>query len=114
MTKLTDMLKRVHTTAEKGHICLKEFNERRNRKVRDHCYYTGLYRGAANNNCNLKYRIPDHIPIVFRNFSGFDTHLFIKELGRGFNKNDIGVVAENKKKYISFNVEINIKLAGVK
>ena len=51
---------------------------------------------------------------MFRNFSGFDAHLFVKELGRGFNKNDIGVVAENKKKYISFNVEINIKLAGVK
>ena len=62
----------------------------------------------------MKYRIPDHIPIVFHNLSGYDAHLFIKELGRRFNKNDIGVIAENKEKYISFNVKINVKLAGVK
>ena len=46
--------------------------------------------------------------------SGYDAHLFIKELGRRFNKNDIGVIAENKEKYISFNVKINVKLVGVK
>ena len=82
--------------------------------MRDHCHYTGLYQGAAHNNCNLTYRIPDHISIVFHNLSGYDAHLFIKELGRRFNKNDIGVIAENKEKYISFNVKINVKLAGVK
>ena len=42
-----------------------------------------------------------------------DAHLFIKELGKKFNKNDIGVIAENKERYISFNVKINVKLAGV-
>ena len=45
--------------------------------------------------------------------SGYDAHLFIKELGRSFNKNNTGVIAENKEKYINFNVKINIKLAGV-
>ena len=114
MTKLTDVLKREHEAAEKCHICLKEFNDPENRKVRDHCHYTGLYRGAAHNNCNLKYRIPEHIPIVFHNLSGFDAHLFINEQGRTFNKNDIGVTADSKEKYISFNVEINVKLAEVK
>ena len=99
--------------AEKCHICLKEFNDAKNKKVRDHCHCTGLYWGAAHNICNLKYRIPDHIHIVFHNLSGYDAHLFIKELGRRFNKNDIGVIAENKEKYISFNVKINVKLAGV-
>ena len=111
MTGLTDESKREHKAAEKCHICLKGFNDSKNKKVRDHCHYTGLYRGAAHNNCNLKYRIPDHIPIVFHNLSGYDAHLFIKELGRRFNKNDIGVIAENKEKYISFNVKINVKLA---
>ena len=46
--------------------------------------------------------------------SGYDVHLFIKELRKRFNKNYIGVIAENKEKYISFNVKINVKLAGVK
>ena len=40
--------------------------------------------------------------------------MFIKELGWRFNKNDIGVIAENKEKYISFNAKINAKLAEVK
>ena len=38
--------------------------------------------------------------------------MFIKELERKFNINDIEVIAENKEKYISFN--INGKFAGVK
>ena len=92
MIELTNALKREHEAAEKFHICLKEFNDPKNKKVRDHCHYTGLYRGIANNNCNLKFRIPNHIPIVLHNLSGCDAHLFIKELGRGFNKNDIGVI----------------------
>ena len=113
MTELTDVLKREHEAAQKCHICLKEFNDQQNRKVRGHCHYTGLYRGAAHNDCNLKYRMPDHIPNEFHNLSGYDVHLLIKELGKRFNKNDIRVIAENKEKYISFNVKINVKLAGV-
>ena len=37
----------------------------------------------------------------------------LEELGRRFNKNDIGVIAENKEKYISFNTKINVKMVGV-
>ena len=47
MIKLTDVLKRELEAVEKCHICLKEFNDPWNRKVRDHCHYIGLYRGAA-------------------------------------------------------------------
>ena len=50
---------------------------------------------------------------MFRSLSGYDVHLFIKKLGK-FNKNDIEVIAENKEKYINLNVQINIKLAGVR
>ena len=44
------------------------------------------------------------------NLSGYDDHLFIKELGGRFNKNDIGVIAESREKYISFNIKINVKM----
>ena len=50
MIELTNVLKREHKAPKKFHICLKEFNDSRNRKVRDHCHYTGLYRRAAHNN----------------------------------------------------------------
>ena len=35
--KLTDVLKREHEAAEKCHVCLVEFNDLKNRKVRDQC-----------------------------------------------------------------------------
>ena len=51
---------------------------------------------------------------MFHNLSGYDAQLFIKELGKRFKKNDIGVIAENKEKYISFNVKINVNEDGKK
>ena len=113
MKELTDIMKKEYEASKTCHICLKPFDDPDNHKVTDHCHYTGLYRGAAHNNCNLKYKIPKHIPIAFHNLSGYDAHLFIKELGKRFNKDDIWVIAENKGKYISFNVKIKVKLAGV-
>ena len=106
MLELTDALKREYKAAEKCDISLKEFNDPKNKKMRDHCHHTGLYRGAAHNDCNIS--------ILFHNLSGYDAHLFIKELERKFNENDIGFIIENKEKYIRFNVKINVKLAGVK
>ena len=44
-------------------------------KVRDHCHYTGKFRGAAQSNCNLQYKVPKKIPIVFHNCSTYDYHL---------------------------------------
>ena len=82
-----------------GVICFKPFNSK-DPKVKDHCHYTGHYRGPAHSLCNLSYRIPSHIPVVFHNLSGYNAHLFIKELGK--HSNDIGVIAKNKEDYITF------------
>ena len=29
---------------------------KKHHKVKDHCHYTGKYRGAAHNICNLRYK----------------------------------------------------------
>ena len=58
--------------------------------------------------CNLRYKIPNYIPIVFHNLSGYDTQLFIRELGKKFNKVKVSVIAENKEKYISFNTDVDV------
>ena len=47
----------------------------------------GKYRGAAHNICNLRYRIPKEIPIVFHNGSTYDFHFIIKELAKEFDGN---------------------------
>ena len=80
------------------HICFKPFNSKEP-KVRDHCHCTGRYIGPAHLLCNLRYRIPSYIPVVFHNLSGYDAHLFIKELGK--NSRDMEVTAKNKDDYIS-------------
>ena len=77
-----------------------------NDKVRDHCHYTGKYRGAANNSCNLKYRKPKFIPVVFHNLSGYDSHLFIKKLGSP-NEN-MDCIPNNEEKYVSFSKNIKV------
>ena len=61
--ELTSVLKRGHKAAERCHICLEEFNEPQNKKIRVHCHYIGLYRGASQNNSNLKYSIPDQCKV---------------------------------------------------
>ena len=75
-------------------------------KVRDHCHYTGRYRGPAHNKCNLKYRKPKFVPVVFHNLSGYDSHLFIKNLG--FNPGKIDCIPNNEEKYISFTKNIKV------
>ena len=77
-----------------------------NDRVRDHCHYTGRYRGPAHNNCNLKYRKPKSISVFFHNLSGYDSHLFIKKLGSPDKKENIDCIPNNEEKYISFSKTI--------
>ena len=86
-------------------ICKQEFeDDDKSKKVRDHCHFTGRYRGAAHNSCNLKYRKPDFTPIAFHNLAGYDSHLFIKELG--FSESNMDCIPNNEEKYISFRIQV--------
>ena len=76
-----------------------------NHKVRDHCHYTGKFRGAAHNICNLRYKISKKIPVVFHNGSTYDYHFIIKKLAEEF-KGEFECLGENTEKYITFSVPI--------
>ena len=85
MLPLTKEELKSHQYAKVCYICgkriLKKFAKGKNyRKVRDHCHYTGKYRGAAHSICNLKFNVPNEIPVVFYNGSNYDYHFIIKEL----------------------------------
>ena len=82
---------------------------KKHHKVRDHCYYTGKYRGAAHNVCNLRYKVPKEIPVVFHNGSTYDYHFIIKELVKEFEGN-FDCLGENTVKYITFSVPLKKKI----
>ena len=106
MGPLTKKQWKKYKKATKCHICYKPFTQT-NLKVRDHCHYTGLYRGPAHSLCNLRYKIPSYIPVVFHNLSGYDAHLFIRELGA--HTSEIGVIAKSKEDYISFSIKVPVE-----
>ena len=106
MDPLTKKQWKKYKKATKCHICYKPFTQM-NRKVRDHCDYTGLYRGPTYSLCNLRYKIPSHIPVVFHSLSGYDAHLFIKELG--VHTSGMGVIVKNKEDYISFSIKVPVE-----
>ena len=62
MIPLTDEETEFYEKKKVYHICKKEFSTDKNdentfkkyHKVRDHCHYTGKFRGAAHNTCNLR------------------------------------------------------------
>ena len=93
------------------YICRKEFDksDKKHHKVRDHCHYTGKYRGTAHNICNLRYKVPKEIPVVFHNGSTYDYHFIIKELVKEFEGN-FDCLAENTEKYITFSVLLKKKI----
>ena len=100
------------------YICKKGFNNNNSnnkghRKVRDHCHYTGKYRGATDDICNLRYKIPKGIPVVLHNGSTYDYHFIIKELPEE-SEGQFECLGENTEKYITFSVPIKKELGNGK
>ena len=73
----------------------KYLKDKKFRKVRDHCPYTGECRGAAHSICNLKYRMPKKTLIVFHTGSNHDYHFIIKQLAEKLGVSILGENAEN-------------------
>ena len=78
--------------SKKRFICKKEFCYNKNeekkiklyQKVRDHCHYTGKFRGAVHSICNLSYKVRKEIPVVIHNGSTYDYHFIIKQSAEEF------------------------------
>ena len=114
MAPLTDDENRYYKEQKKCYICRKSFccdKKQKKRfklykKVRDHCHFTGKFRGAAHSICNLNYKVPQEIPVKIHNGSKYDYHFIIKELAEEFRGEEFECLGENTEKYISFSVPI--------
>ena len=106
MIPLTKKEKDNYNKENTCYICKNDFN---NDKVKDHCHFIGKYRGAAHNTCNLRYKVPKNIPVIFHNGSTYDYHFIIKELASEFDGN-FECLGENTEKYITFSVRIKKRI----
>ena len=113
MIPLTDEEKESYENQKVCYICEKEFcTDKENKKNFKKCKKSEVTviiqvndRGAAHSNCNLKYRIPKTIPIVFHNGSTYDYQFIIKQLAREF-KYYLECLGKNAEKYVTFSVPI--------
>ena len=101
------------------HICEEKFfmdkddeNYKTKRKVKDHFYYSGKFRGAAHSKCNLNYKVPKDIPVIIHNAS-YNTHFIINQLAEEF-KGELNFIGENMEKDITFSVTIKKECDGNK
>ena len=94
--------RKLHESSTTCFVCGKEFD---GDKVRDHCHYTGKYRGAFHSKCNLKLgRKTLIIPVLAHNNSGYESHMFVKRLSD--TKGRVSCTAENEEKHITFSKNI--------
>jgi hypothetical protein len=92
----------IHDAAQDCHVCGKPLN---GDSVRDHFHITSRYRGAAHNSCNLKLRmsaVKTHIPVVFHNLWGYDSHLIMQAISQ--EQGQVTCIPYNMEKYISFSL----------
>ena len=106
---LTKEEKKIHCKQKVSYICQKGFStddgNKKYFKVKDHCHYTGKYRGAAHDICNLKYKTPKEVPVVFHNGSTYGYHFIIKELAEKI-EGQFECLGEYTGKYFTFLVPI--------
>ena len=101
--KLTKQEQEEFDKEEICYICNEALN---GDKVRDHCHFTGKYRGAAHNSCNLQCSKPLILPVILHNLQGYDAHLFIKQLSK--LPGEIDCIPSTEEKYISFSKKIKV------
>ena len=86
-------------------IC-NEFLDRENSTpAKDHCHFTGVFRGAAHKACNLNYKIDIArylLYIIFHNLRGYDCHLLMQAVRRRHGR--IDVIPHNYERYLSFTI----------
>ena len=85
------------------HICKEplDHNDEKNQPHRDHCHFTGKFRGAAHPACNVNLRIPTKIPVVFHNLRSYDSHILLRPLAQFLGPSQIQVLASTIEKYTS-------------
>ena len=100
-----DAVRKLYNAQTECYACGKPFSEENGfKKVRDHCHFTGKFRGALHSKCNLRLQKTKTIPVFFPNLEGYDSHLFVKRLAD--TDGDVNCIPHNEEKYITFTKKV--------
>ena len=101
---LTEEENKSYKEQEICHICHEKFctdehdeNYKNRREVKDLCHYTGKFREAAHSICNLRYKVPENIPVVIHNASYEEFDQLAEEF-----EGELDCIGEIIQKYITF------------
>ena len=86
-------------------ICSKPLDRENELLARDHCHFTGRFRGAVHQDCNFKYKVEKErykLPILFHNLRGYDAHLIMQAVRKKHGR--INVIPNNYERYQSFSI----------
>ena len=113
---MTDDDEQRFRTMDGCHICGEKYTDK-DVRVREHCHFTGNFRGSAHQECTLKLRIkPDDIkkPVILHNLCGYDSHFIMQQIGeiakkhaymnKKGEKQDLSIndIPNNMEKYMAF------------
>ena len=82
-------------------------------KVRYHCHYTRRFRGAAHDICNLRYKTPKEIPVVFHSGSTYNYHFIIKQQAKELDS-QLECIGESTENILLFHYLLKKRLIMVK
>ena len=71
------------------------------RVVRDHCHFTGKFRGAAHNHCNRQVKKTYKIPVFFHNLQRYDGHIVFENLAKLKLNKAPKVIAKSLESFLS-------------
>lgn len=90
--------------SDECHICEEPYSPG-DLRVRDHCHLTGKYRGSAHSRCNLGFKVPRYIPVIFHNLAHYDAHFIVSAIATKI-PGHISIIPRNEQNYISFTKSI--------
>ena len=83
-------------------ICEKLIHDK---KIRNHCHITGKFRGPPHWSCNVNFKLPKIVSVIFHNLKIYDSHKIMNDIYK-FDARVL-VIPNGLEKYMAFTININ-------
>ncbi len=107
MDELTEEEKARVEAADKCYLCQNRLEKQD--RVLDHDHLTGKFLGVAHSLCNLQRKEVMTLNAFAHNLSGYDSHVFIKEMANNARVKSMQAIPLNTQKFKAFTINSNIR-----